>query len=227
MAGAIPMGTEWLPPLLQAVDPLFPTGAYAHSLGLEELVRMEVVKDEETLRLFLLEQVAPALEHFELPMLRLAHDAACSGDIQQLCALDRQLDAWKICQELREASLSVGGRRLQALRQLDKCPLIDEYAAAAGAKHHLVVYALQMRGAPVEALLMAWHYQSVAGYCSAALKLIRIGQEACQRVLHASLANASAVVASALVAKEIGWFNPLLEIASMRHQTAFERLFIS
>ncbi len=38
----------WLPFLLQTSDALFPTGAYAHSLGFEEIVRLRVVTDEAT-----------------------------------------------------------------------------------------------------------------------------------------------------------------------------------
>ena len=76
----------------------------------------------------------------------------------------------------------------------------------------------------------AYLYQSLAGYCGAALKLIRIGQEGCQRVLTAALAQTDAIVDSAMQADPataVGWFNPLLEIAAMRHERAFERLFIS
>src|SRR6202044_1705518 len=63
---------SWLPFLLQTADALFPTGAYAHSLGFEEIVRLGVVQDEGTLRDFLLRQVAPAQERLELPYLRFA-----------------------------------------------------------------------------------------------------------------------------------------------------------
>ena len=38
----------WLPFLLQTADALFPTGAYAHSLGFEEIVRLDVVRDESS-----------------------------------------------------------------------------------------------------------------------------------------------------------------------------------
>src|SRR4051812_34213231 len=51
---------EWLPFLLQTADALFPTGAYAHSLGFEESVRLGFVRDEASLRRFLLEQIIPA-----------------------------------------------------------------------------------------------------------------------------------------------------------------------
>src|SRR5438067_269386 len=55
----------WLPFLLQTTDALFPTGAYAHSLGFEEIVRLGRVRDEESLREFLRTQLIPALRELE------------------------------------------------------------------------------------------------------------------------------------------------------------------
>ncbi len=75
-----------------------------------------------------------------------------------------------------------------------------------------------------------WLFLSIlAGACSASLKLIRIGQEGVQRVLHQVLVDADAVVASASLIErhDAGWFSPMLEIAGMRHERADERLFIS
>ena len=81
----------------------------------------------------------------------------------------------------------------------------------------------------MEAALAAWFYQTMAGLCSAALKLIRIGQEGCQRALRAAAASAPEAIATSLTVERAtaGWFNPMLEIAAMRHERAEERLFIS
>ena len=223
---------SWLPWLLQTGDALFPTGAYAHSLGFEESVRLGVVRDEATLGEFLRMQIVPALAQQELPYLRFACEA---GGLEELCALDREIDAWKLAQETREASAQLGGRRLAALRKISED---GELAAFAGAiadgrarGHHLVVCALQARaaGVPLEAALAAYFYQSLAAVCAAALKLIRIGQDGCQRVLRAMNRDAPAAIARSLrVARaDAGWFSPLLEIAAMRHARADERLFIS
>jgi urease accessory protein len=48
-------------------------------------------------------------------------------------------------------------------------------------------------------------------------------------VLRAAAATADASIAASLVVSkcDAGWFNPLLEIASLRHERADERLFIS
>lgn len=217
--------TDWLALLLQTSDPLFPTGAYAHSFGLEELVSLGLVHDEATLLDFLRHQIIPALENFELPLLRFAHEAAVHEDLERLCELDTDLNAWKIVSELREASLQMGRRRLQMLLKTNSTSLLEEFALRNSHNHHLIIFAIQMAQAPLDATLTAFFYQSLAAFCSAALKLIRIGQEGCQRVLAGCLD--SAAIENSKCVSQIGWFNPLLEIASMRHEFAFERLFIS
>jgi urease accessory protein len=95
--------------------------------------------------------------------------------------------------------------------------------------HHLTISGAQYAAIPLEAALMTYLYQTLSSYCVAALKLLRIGQEGCQRVLASCLERAQGVLRDSLEVRhaEAGCFNPLLEIASMRHETAYERLFIS
>ncbi|HEX2746490.1 MAG TPA: hypothetical protein VHM91_00715, partial [Verrucomicrobiales bacterium] len=69
---------DWLPWLLQVNDSQFPSGAYAHSLGLEELVQQGVVSTAKDLQDFLHRQVVPGLLAFELPFLLRAHSVAAS-----------------------------------------------------------------------------------------------------------------------------------------------------
>ena len=222
----------WLPSLLQTADALFPTGAYAHSLGFEESVRLGVVRDEESLLAFLSEQIIPAQRQHELPYLRFAFEAR---DLDEMCAIDREIGAWKLARETREASAQLGVRRLKALRTICDAPLLAEFEQAVAERrasgHHLVVCALQARveNVPLPAALTTYFYQALAAVCAAALKLIRIGQDGCQRSLRTVLTHAASTVRISLaVAREdAGWFNPLLEIAAMRHERADERLFIS
>jgi urease accessory protein len=58
----------WITGMLQMGDTFYPTGAYAHSFGLEGLVEQGVVRDRETLREFLVRSVLPALRQAELPV---------------------------------------------------------------------------------------------------------------------------------------------------------------
>lgn len=222
----------WLPFLLQTSDALFPTGAYAHSLGFEESVRLGLVRDEASLGRFLREQISPAQEHHELPYLRFAF--AAEG-LDELCALDAEISAWKFARESREASAQLGGRRLKALRTISDAAMLAEFEAAIregrASGHHLVVCGLQARsaGVPLIAALTTYFYQALAAICAAALKLIRIGQDGCQRVLREASTKIPECVTTSLTIERTsaGHFNPMLEIAAMRHETATERLFIS
>ncbi|HEY3901661.1 MAG TPA: urease accessory UreF family protein [Chthoniobacter sp.] len=223
---------DWLPWLLQTADALFPTGAYAHSLGFEESVRLAMVRDEASLATFLRRQIIPAQRQQELPYLRFAYEAP---NLVDRCAVDREISAWKLARETRDASAQLGSRRLKALRAISSHPQLAEFEVAIQAgqasSHHLVVCALQARveGLPLNAALTTYFYQSLAAICAAAMKLIRIGQDGCQRVLRTACVEAKQVVEMSLTVQreDAGCFNPLLEIASMRHERAGERLFIS
>jgi len=226
---------SWLPVLLQTSDALFPTGAYAHSLGFEESVRLRLSQDEEDLRTYILNQIVPAQREQELPYLRFAYEAAIREDFEELCAIDEEISAWKLARETREASRQLGTRRLAALREIWGSEMSGKLEKATkfglGIGHHLTACALQasLERVPLRAASLAFYYLSLSSICGAAMKLMRIGQNGCQRVLRDGVRLAEETVCESMeVARNrAGWFNPLLEIASMRHERAEERLFIS
>jgi urease accessory protein len=224
---------DWLPALLQLSDAAFPTGSYAHSYGLEEVVRREAVRDEESLWEFLREHIIPALTNIDLPLIRDARSAAIAGDREDLAAIDRLAAALRVPRELRAASLQTGRRRLAILIRLRPTPELEALNQIAQqdplAGHHAVVWGVSCVSIPVTASLAAYYYHSVSCLCTAAPKLIRIGQEGTQRVLTACLNDAERSVANGLdiPRHQIGWFDPMLDIASMHHEIADERLFMS
>lgn len=220
---------DWLPWLLQINDSQFPSGAYAHSMGLEELVQRGVVRGVLSLEVFLHRQIIPSLLAFELPFLVRAHTAAVAGDDHALRLLDHELNAWKLAEELRTASRQLGTRRLALVRKLSPSPLLERYVEGGTPCHHLVVCALELRSAPAEAAVCAFAYQTLSGAAYACMKLMRLGQESAQALVRGSLTILMGQfnISCGAPGNRIGWFNPLLEIASMRHARAAERLFIS
>ena len=216
--------TLWL---LQANDSSYPSGAYAHSFGLEELVESGVISNAADLERFLEFQVLPALLTFEIPMFASAHRAAARQDIETLRALDAELDAWRIPHETREASRRIGSQRLDLLAVLDDSPFIAAFRNACPRGHQLVVTAIELATAPAADAARAFAYQAIASLTAASMKLIRIGQTACQRILRRILGLLGTRIDAALSATPDGWFNPLLEIASLRHARSHARLFIS
>jgi urease accessory protein len=232
---AISTDVQWLLGLLQASDSLYPTGAYAHSFGLEGMVDAGVVKDRETLRRFLLTSVLPTLRNVELPLAAQAWQALGAEDwirVGDLCALASALRAPR---ETRQASIAIGRQRAELLAHIHAAPLARAYverASAAGWPHAAAIStALEARvhGAPLPAVLAATCYAAVAGVIAAAMKILRLGQNAAQTLLAEALALCPAMVTEAarIPVDEIGWFNPWLDVASARHETAAARLFIS
>jgi urease accessory protein len=227
------MPTDWLPFVLQTSDPLFPTGSYAHSFGLEEFTRLSGARSELDLHNFLTLQILPSLTYQELPYLRFAHAASAADDLPTLISLDHEINAWKIPAELRSASLRLGSRRLDILLKTAPTTLLadlsQQIVSGKTPGHHITISAAQYSAIPLDPALTTYLYQTLSSYCVAALKLLRMGQEAAQRVLTSCLAKAPALLESSLLVarEEAGTFNPLLEISSMRHHFAQERLFIS
>lgn len=213
--------------LLQANDSAYPSGAYAHSFGLEEIVESGVVRTAGDLENFIEKQIIPALLTFEIPFFARAHAAATALDHATLLALDLELDAWRIPAELRDASRRIGSQRLDLLASLENTDFITHFRAASPRSHHLVVAAIELSPLPLAQAARAFSFQSIAGLTAASMKLIRIGQSACQQILRRSLEKLGAALDSSLSREPDGWFNPLLEIASLRHARSHARLFIS
>ncbi|MCB1133484.1 MAG: urease accessory protein UreF [Verrucomicrobiae bacterium] len=216
--------TLWL---LQANDSAYPSGSYAHSFGLEELVEAGVVGSPEELERFLESQVLPALLTFDLPYFAKAHRAANEEDIAALLAMDSELDAWRLPEETREASRRIGSQRLDLLVSLDASDLAPRFRGHQPRGHHLIVTAIELAALPTAHAGRAFACQTVSGLTAASMKLIRIGQTSCQKILRRTLEKLGGEIDTALTRDPDGWFNPLLEIASLRHARSHARLFIS
>ena len=213
--------------LLQSNDTGYPSGGYAHSYGLEELVRVGVVHDPESLERFLKKQILSALLRFELPFFAKAHSAAVDENLTALREIDSELDAWRIAPELRDASRRVGSQRLSLLCELDRSTFITEFRKSTPRAHHLVVTAMELRSVPVTDAACAFAFQSIVSATAASMKLMRIGQISCQSILHRVLTELGPQIDHSLTKEIDGFFNPLLEIASLKHAFSHERLFIS
>lgn len=227
----------WLVGFLQAGDSFYPTGGYAHSFGLEGLVEPGVVRDRATLAGFFRLSVLPTLRQLELPLASHAYaalepSAPDWARVAELCILAHAL---KSPRELRAATENIGRQRAELAARLHAHPLAADYLAraAAGSWPHsaAVSAALEGRvlGAPRDAVLAGICYSTLSATLSAAMKLLRIGQNAGQAVLTEALASAPEAIAHAATVPlaEIGWFNPWLDIAAARHETAPARMFIS
>lgn len=234
-APSSPNDVAWLSGMLQASDSLFPTGSYAHSFGLEGLVQENVVRDRDTLRAFLIEATLPALRQTELPLAAHAWRAFAIPDWDQLGELCTLCSALKTAREARAASENIGRQRAELAASLHRSALAREFLKRGAEKNWPcvapVAAALEgtVLGAPLPAILHGVYYANVASTLSAAMKLLRLGQNGAQTLLTEMLSHAPDIIAfaTAVPIKEIGWFNPWLDIAAARHESADARMFIS
>ena len=227
--------TSWLLGLLQAGDSFYPTGSYAHSFGLEALVQEGVVRDRTTLRQFIFQSTLPALRHVELPLAAHAWRAFATPDwprLGELCVLSSAL---KTAREARLASENIGRQRAELMATLRANPLAQEFLRRVAAKnwpHSAAVSAAlegRVLGAPLPAVLAGISYAALSSLLSAAMKILRLGQNAAQSLLTEALNATPEIIAAAETTplEEIGWFNPWLDIAAARHESADARMFIS
>ncbi len=222
--------------LLQIADSLFPSGAFAHSCGLEGLLA-------SVPRTLTPEQLQPMVAAiFTEHLLRCdgllgiaAHRAVMAGSLSSLRAADRTLSAMKLPRELRAASVSMGRsflaevtldvphKTLTAWRADLEChPGAGNYSIA----FHAVAAAAEI--AESDAAL-AWGYQSIAQMAGALLRLGAIGHRGGQGLLSALRPIVERGVKEMLDAapEAVSSFAPRLEIASMRHERQYSRLFRS
>ena len=225
----------WLVGLLQAGDSFYPTGSYAHSFGLEGLVQQGVVRDRATLRDFIFLSALPALRHTDLPLAAHAWRTFGEANWPRLGELCRLSSALKTARETRAASENIGRQRAELVAGLRVHPLAQEYLRRASTEnwpHSAAISAAlegRVLGAPLTAVLAGISYSTLASLLSAAMKLLRLGQNAAQSLLTEALAAMPALITAAesTAFDDIGWFNPWLDIAAARHEIADARMFIS
>ena len=225
----------WLVGLLQAGDSFYPTGSYAHSFGLEALVQEGVVRDRATLRQFIFLSTLPSLQNTELPLAVHAWRAFEGSDWKQVGEICQLSSALKTAREARFAAENIGRQRAELMATLRASPLARKFLQRATAEawpcSPAVSAALEGRvlGAPLTAVLSGITYATISSLLSAAMKVLRLGQNASQSLLTEALGAAPVIIGAAekVPFEEIGWFNPWLDIAAARHESAEARMFIS
>ena len=232
-----PKDFEWLGGLIQTTDTLFPSGGYAHSYGLEEMVALNKVQSREDLEVFLIHQILPGLEKLELPYVRYSLEGVEKNDLDELVKINEEISAWKLTREIREAGSSQGAQLLRMILEIYQCPISEEFKQLLQEKgdpcQQITATALlrNVQGAPLTSSLVAWIYQTVSNFCSASIKLLRLGELACQKIIHRCLdaENIRRLLSNSqkVNREKAGFFNPMLDLASARHELAFSRLFIS
>ena len=207
--------------LLTWLSPAFPTGAYAYSHGLEWAVEAGDVRNEHALHDWIETLLHHGSARSDAILLRHAHRAETASALAEVA-------------ELAAAAQPGRERRAETLNQGDAfaiaatvwgAPLLEGLRPVA---YPVAIGALaRAQGVPEHPAATAFLHAFTANLVSAAVRLVPLGQTAGLRVL-ARLEPAIAAVAqhtAAATLDDIGGACFRSDIASLRHETQYTRLF--
>lgn len=214
--------------LLAWLSPSFPTGAYAYSHGVEWAVDVREIRDGETLFAWVADVLRHGSGRTDAIVLRHAHRAR--GDLDVLADLAELALAAAPTRERRAEAVAQGNAFVAAARAWESGVLRDLAARVADIPYAVAVGALAGSAGLDEDATAAGVVQAfAANLISAAVRLVPLGQSAGLAVL-ARLEPVILAVASetrTATLDDLGGFCFRADIASMRHETQYTRLFRS
>lgn len=221
--------------LLQLSDQLFPTGSYTFSHALETYVEEGLVRNRETCQQLFESLCRHSLGPCDMVFCARAFRLAERDQLDDLTALDRRLTATKVARELRLESEHTGQALLRASLALEPPPLVGQFLESVQQGrtpgNHAVAFGLLTGGLGVSesSALQGYLYTVIAGWVSAAIRHVPLGQTDGQRLLHDLTPVLSEVMQQHRhLSPEDAWScTPGLDIRSMQHERLYSRLFRS
>lgn len=219
---AIPMTIDptALLTLAQWLSPAYPVGAYTYSHGLEWAVHDGTVSDAEGFRIWLLQILEHGAGRNDAILLAAAWAAADDEALQRVEELARALSPSRERSLETEAQGAAFARTTSAIWQT---PLPDLcYPVAVGA-------AARRQDLPLRETLLYYLHGFASNLTSAAIRLVPLGQTEGQTTLAAVTPICADIAERALTSTldDLGSCTFLADVASMKHETQYSRLFRS
>jgi urease accessory protein len=224
--GGVRKATPDILPLLIWLSPAFPVGAFAYSHGIEWAVECGDIADAKTLH----EWIADLLHHGSIRndailLAAVLCDPAAAADINALAL------ALSPSKERRLETVSQGNAFIDLVRKTWPHPAIDDFASRHDDSAYPVALgvAAAAHGIELRATIEAFALAFVSNLVSAAVRLGPIGQTDGQRIIAALLPDIRIVAGAAATSTldDLGSACFRADIASMKHETQYSRLFRS
>jgi urease accessory protein len=218
--------------LLQSwLSPAFPIGGFAYSHGLEAAVENGDVADAASLRQWLLDLVEHGSIRNDLILIAAAMRATNALDDDAVTEINALALALAPSRERRLETQAQGDAFTSAVRNVWPCRAIETFATRNSNAAYPIALAIAAEGHRVDVTktCRAFGLAFIANLVSAAVRLGPIGQTDGQRVIAAlieSIARAAAFAASSAL-DDLGGSAIRSDIASMRHESQYSRLFRS
>jgi urease accessory protein len=218
--------------LMAWLSPAYPVGAFSYSSGIEWAVEAGDIKDAETLRQWLAVMLSGGGGFCDAVLFVHAHRAITSGDDAALRAVADLATALVPSKERFLETTAQGRAFLDATKATWARPALmrlEDVWKGAVALPVAVGVACAGHDIPCEPALGAFLHALTANWISAGVRLVPLGQTDGQRILAALEAVVAATAQRALATPldEIGSAAFRADLATMRHETQYTRLFRS
>ena len=225
------LGAGALYRLMAWLSPAYPVGAFSYSSGLEWAVEADDVKDAASLKRWLATVIAHGSGFCDAVFFAHAHRAALRDD-DSLRAVAELAAAFAPSKERHLETTAQGGAFVAATRAAWPCAALERLCAEwDGPIAYPVAVGVAAAGQylALAPALQAFLHALTANMISAGLRLIPLGQSDGQRVLAMLEPSVHAAAARALITPldEVGGAAFRADLASMRHETQYTRLFRS
>jgi urease accessory protein len=218
--------------LMTWLSPSFPVGAFSYSSGIEWAVEAGDITDAATLRDWLAAMLSDGAGFCDALFLVQTHRAVSSHEDAALRDIAELAAAFVPSRERQLETTSQGRAFIDATRAAWSCEGLDGLIAACGDR---IVYPVAVglvsaaHGIPLEPSLHAFLHAVVSNWISAGARLIPLGQTDSQRVLAQLEADVVATAKRAISASldDLGSATFRADLASLRHETQYTRLFRS
>jgi urease accessory protein len=226
------LSTAALYRLMAWLSPAYPVGAFSYSGGLEWAVEAGDVADAATLQHWLAAMIRDGGGLCDAVLFVHAHRATAVSDDTALAAVAELAAAFVPTKERFLETTAQGRAFFETTRAAWGCAALDRLASAWNgplAYPVAVAVASAGHGIVLEPALAAFLQAVASNLVSAGLRLVPLGQTDGQRVLAALEPVIAACVQQALICPldEVGSAAFRVDIASMRHETQYTRLFRS
>src|SRR5262245_59434604 len=223
--------TPKLARLMTWLSPAYPVGSYSYSHGLEWVVEVGGVKDAATLGDWIEAILAHGAGRSDAIFLAAAWWAMDGRDERLLAETAELAAAFAPSAERRLETLAQGAAFLEATRAVWPARELDRLAAEDGEIAYPVAVGAcaAAHGLPLPPTAQAFVQAFAANLVSAGVRLIPLGQTDGLRVVARLEPLIPRIVAAALAASldDVGGAAIMADIASMRHETQYTRLFRS
>jgi urease accessory protein len=214
------------------LSPSFPVGAFSYSSGIEWAVEAGDITDAASLRLWLASMLTDGAGICDGIFLAHTYRAALSGDDALLAEIAELASAFAPSRERHLETTAQGRAFIEITRAAWHNALLDRFIACCKTA---IVYPVAVglvsaaHALPLAPTLHAFLHAVTSNWISAGARLVPLGQTDSQRLLAQleSVVGYTAKRALAASLDDLGSATFRADLASMRHETQYTRLFRS